>query len=163
MGAMSTRSLAAVLFLSCALLAQKYSGPRPPKSDIPYLLHADNLVETEAGTAKEQSKKDEITYVVAGASSPVKTPLASPIFLMQAEKIAPERMQLYKLETRNGQREVLFSRKKKQTAKPIRLSFNKLTSDNLYRFEVDESLENGEYCLTVDQDESNRVFSFQVY
>ena len=158
-----SRKLLALLFLAASLPAQKYNGPRPSKPDIPYLLHADSLVATEVSTAKEQSKKDEITYVVAGASSPVKTPLASPIFLMQAEKIAPERMQLYKLEAKNGQREVLFTRKKKQTAKPIRLSFTKLTSDNLYRFEVDESLENGEYSLTVDQDPSNQVFCFQVY
>jgi len=150
-----------ILLLGSTLLAQKYNGPRPPKPDIPYLLHADNLVEPEVGEAKEQNKKDEITYVISGASSSVKTPLASPIFLLQADKLTPEKLQLFKLETKNGQREVQFSRKKKQTAKPHRLSFTRLTSDNLYRIEVDESLENGEYSLTPDG--TNQVFCFQVF
>ena len=144
-----------ILLLGLTLLAQKYNGPRPPKPDIPYLLHADNLVEPEVGEAKEQNKKDEITYVISGASSSVKTPL------LQADKLTPEKLQLFKLETKNGQREVQFSRKKKQTAKPHRLSFTRLTSDNLYRIEVDESLENGEYSLTPDG--TNQVFCFQVF
>lgn len=158
---MLPRPLLALLLLACPVFAQKYTGPRPPKPDIPYLVHADDLIQTEVSEAKEQEKKDEITYVIAGANSPVKTPLASPILLIQAEKIAPDRLQLYKLEVKNGQREVLFSRKKKQTARPLRLNVTRLTSDNLYRVEVDESLEDGEYSLTPEG--SNQVFCFQVF
>ena len=150
-----------LLFYLCALAAlaqQKYAGPRPPKPDIPYLLHANNLVATEVSEAKENPRKDEILYTIPGASSPVKTPLASPILLLAVEKLDPARLQLYKLESRNGQREILF-RKKKPTP-PIRLDVTRL-AEGLYRIEVGESLENGEYSLTPE--ESNRVFCFQVY
>ena len=152
-----------VLFLAVpAAFAQKYAGPRPPKPDLPYLLHADNLVPTEASEAKEQTRKDDITYVISGPASSARTPLASPIFLIQAEKLQPERLQLYKLEVKEGQREITFSKKKKRDAsRPLRLTVDKLTSDNLYRIEADETLEEGEYSLTPEG--SNQVFCFQVY
>jgi hypothetical protein len=158
---MFRQSLLPILLFALPAFAQKYSGPRPPKPDIPYLLHADTLVETEVTEAKEQNKKDEITYVVPGAESPAKTPLASPILLLQAEKISAEQLQLYRLEVKNGQREVLFSKKKKQTARPIRMNVNRITSDNLYKIEVDESLTAGQYSLTPEG--SNTVFCFQVF
>lgn len=151
---------AALVLWAMAVFAQKYTGPRPPKPDWPYLMHADNLIPTELSEAKEQTRKDEITYVITGASSPAKTPLASPIFLFQAGKLPPERLQLFKVEVKAGQREITF-RKKKQTARPLRLSISRLTSDNLYRIEADESLENGEYTLSPEG--SNQVFCFQVY
>ncbi len=152
------------LLLSAAVLlpAQSpYKGPRPPKPDIPYLLHANDLVSTEVSEAKEENRKDDILYVIPGANSPAKTPLASPILLIQADKVQPERLQLFKLESKGSQREILFSRKKKITAKPLLVEVNRLTPDNLYRIEVDQSLENGEYSLSPDG--SNRVFCFAVY
>jgi Tol biopolymer transport system component len=91
----------------------------------------------------------------------VKTPLSSPILLFQADKITPDKLQLFKLDSRNGQREILFSHKKKQTAKPIRIDVMKLSSDNIYQIEVNDSLEKGEYSLSPDG--SNQVFCFQVY
>ncbi len=150
-----------VLLCLCALAAlaqSKYAGPRPPKPDLPYLLHAQNLVPTEAGEAKENPRKDDILYTIPGASSPAKTPLASPILLLVAEKLDPARLQLYKLESRNGQREILF--RKKKPAQPLRLDVTRL-AEGLYRLEVGESLENGEYSLTPEG--SNQVFCFQVY
>lgn len=142
-------------------MAQKYDGPRPAKPDIPYLKHADSLLATEITEAMEEHHKDDILYVVAGASSPVKTPLASPILLFQSDKITPEKLQLFKLESKNGQREILFSHKKKQTAMPIRIDVTKVSSDNIYRIEVEDTLGQGEYSLTPDG--SNMVFCFQVY
>ena len=150
-----------VLLCLCALaaLAQpKYSGPRPPKPDIPYLLHAENLVATEVSEAKENQRKDDILYTIPGASSPAKTPLSSPILLMATEKLDPAKLQLYKLESRNGQREVLF--RKKKPARPLRVDVTRL-AEGLFRIEVGESLENGEYSLTPEG--SNQVFCFQVY
>jgi hypothetical protein len=99
--------------------------------------------------------------VVSGPASTVKTPLASPILLFQSDKIGPDKLQLFKLETKNGRREILFSHKKKQTAMPIRVDVTKLSSDGLYRIEVVSSLDKGEYSLTPDG--SNQVFCFQVY
>ena len=46
--------LAAVVVLG-TLLAQKYNGPTPAKADVPYLIHADSLVETETVDAKEET------------------------------------------------------------------------------------------------------------
>jgi hypothetical protein len=149
------------LVLAAAFAAsaqQKYIGPRPPKPDLPYLKHAENLIPTESGTASEEKKKDDILYVIAGAASTARTPLASPIFLMEADKLNPDRLGLYKLEVRNGRREILFSPKKQP--RPIRIEVNRL-ADKLYRIEVEDSLEAGEYSLSPDQ--SNQVFCFQVF
>ncbi|MCC7157461.1 MAG: hypothetical protein IT161_22975, partial [Bryobacterales bacterium] len=72
-----------------SLLAQKYQGPAPPKPDIPYLLHASNLVETEVGEAQESKMKDDLLYTVRGATSTARTPLAEPIFIVDAQKLFP--------------------------------------------------------------------------
>lgn len=148
-----------IMALTLPLWAQKYTGPRPEKSDVPYLVHADSLVETEVKEAREQTKKDDITYVVAGANSPARTPLASPILLVQADKLSVDRLTLYKLESKNGQREITF-RKKKQNVRPIRLNVTPL-GENLFRIEVEESLSAGEYSLTPEG--SNQVFCFAIF
>lgn len=157
---MFRRILTLSIWMAVILSAQKYKGPQPEKPDFPYLVHADNLVPTEASEAKEETKKDQILYYIPGASSPARTPLSSPIFLFLADKLTPERLQLYRLEVKNGRREVMFSKKKKQTARPIRFSTDRV-ADNLYRLEVQETLENGEYSFSPS--ESNQVFCFEVY
>jgi len=138
--------------------AQKYAGPRPPKADLPYLKHAESLVPTEAVEAKEEKKKDDTLYIVDGANSSAKTPLASPIFLLLAAKLIPERLQLFKLDSKNGHREIQFSAK--HPPKAIRVDVTRLATD-LYRIEVNESLEAGEYSLSPEG--SNQVFCFQVF
>src|SRR5437588_12510741 len=151
-----------LIALACVAVvsSQKYSGPRPEKPDIPYLLHADNLVATEVAEAKEEKRKDDISYVIPGASSPAKTPLAGPIFIFQSDKISADKLQLYRFDVKNGHREVFFSHKGKGSARARRINVTPL-GDNLFKIEVDESLENGEYGLTPEG--SNQVFCFQVY
>jgi hypothetical protein len=153
--------LLALLFGAAALAtAQKYDGPRPPKPDIPYLKHATNLIPTEVSDAKEEKgKKDEVTYVIPGAASTARTPLASPIFLLQSQKLNAQSLALYKLESRNGRREITASPKKPM--QPIRVEVTRLDSGGLYRLEVVESLEPGEYSLSPEG--SNQVFCFQVF
>ena len=149
-----------LLLVSSMAWSQKYTGPQPPKADLPYLKHAANLIPTEEGEAvEEKGKKDDITYVIHGAESTAKTPLASPIFIFTSEKISPESLQLFKLETRNGNRELTVSPKK--PGKPIRLTVTKLSTEGIYKLEVEESIEPGEYSLSPT--ESNRVFCFQVF
>ena len=140
--------------------ADKYQGPRPPKPDLPYLLHASRLVETEATEAREEKRKDDNVYVISGASSPARTPLAEPILLLETEKLQADRIELYKLEVRNGRREAVFPAKRRKEARPIRISVTRL-DQNLYRIEAAIGLENGEYSLTPPA--SNQVFCFQVY
>ena len=155
---MLRRFLLPALAVVLTATAQKYAGPRPPKIDLPYLKHAENLIPTEAAEAKEEKRKEDVLYVVDGANSSAKTPLASPIFLLQAAKLVPDRLQLFKLDSRNGRREILFSSKHPPTA--IRVEVTRLDSD-LYRIEVDESLEPGEYSLSPEG--SKQVFCFQVF
>jgi len=154
------RWLALILLCGTALAADKYTGPRPPKPDLPYIIHADNLVPTESLEARQENRKGEFIYVIAGASSTARTPLASPAFLMATDQIQADKLQLFALESKNGQREVLYRKKNKLIARPIRLNVTKV-DENLYKIDVDEILPNGEYSLSPQ--DSNQVFCFQVY
>jgi hypothetical protein len=140
--------------------ADKYIGPLPPKPDVPYLLHASNLVETETGQAREESRKNDTNYVIAGASSPARTPLAEPIFIIDAQKVSPERFELYRLEVKGGNREVMFSNRRRGGNRPLHLAVTPL-GGHLYKIEADEPLENGEYALSPSGD--NRAFCFEIY
>src|SRR5579864_5076501 len=130
------------------LAAEKYTGPRPPQPDTPYILHADHLIPMEIGNAREDSRKNETAFVISGATSSARTPVSEPIFIIEAKQIAADRMELYKLEVKNGNREATFSRsKKKGGSRPVHVLVTPL-SGGLYRIEADEPLENGEYSLS---------------
>jgi len=150
-----------MIALACwPLVAQKYEGPRPAKADLPYLMHADNLVPTEGLEAKQDDRRNEVTYIIAGAHSEVKTPLASPAFLVMTQELQADKIQLFKLVSKGDHREILLRRKSKLVAHPIRLNVTK-QAEGLYKLEVDEILENGEYSLSPS--DSNQVFCFQIY
>jgi hypothetical protein len=159
---MPTRSLILTFVLGAATLcAQKYTGPRPPKPDVLYLVHADNLIPTEVAETKQESKKNDVTYTVSGAGSPARTPLAEPIFLIEGDKIQPQSLELYKMEIKGGHREVTMAlRRTRNGQKALRLAVTKLDK-NLYRVEVDEQIENGQYSISPNG--SNTVFCFEVY
>ena len=149
-----------LLLATLAAGADDYTGPRPPKADVLYLVHASSLIPTETTEATQEGKKDDTTFSVPGAASTVRTPLAEPIFLLRSEKIKPDALELYRFEVKNGRRQVTLSRKRKDSSGPFHLSVTKLDRD-LYRVEADEALENGEYSLSPSG--SNAVFCFQVY
>lgn len=135
--------------------------PNPPKPDVPYLLHATNLVETEEAEAKEEKRKNDTIYHVPGVSSPARTPLAEPIFIIRAEKLAPERLELYRMDVKGNRREITFpERRGKNSPRPYPLSVRKL-GEGIWRVEVSATLENGQYALTPSG--SNKVFLFEVY
>lgn len=137
--------------------ADKWDGPTPPKPDVPYLVHASNLVETESGQARQEKN----TAVISGASSPARTPLSEPIFIMDARNISPERLELARLEVKGGNREVTFSTgRRRGGARFLHLAVTPL-GGHLYKIEADEPLENGEYALSPSGD--NRVFCFEIY
>jgi hypothetical protein len=140
-----------------ALAAEKYDGPRPSKPDMVYLVHADNLIPTEAVDAKDEGG----VYTVPGAASSARTPLAEPIFLIESDKVLPEKLELYRWEVKGGRRELATGKgKRKGSARPLHLSVNKVDG-RLYRVEASEPLENGEYSLSPN--DSNKVFCFEVY
>jgi hypothetical protein len=149
--------LAAIVLLSGA---EKYTGPVPPKPDIPYLLHGSNLIETETGQVREESRKNDTNYVVTGASSPARTPLAEPIFIIDAQKSSPERFELYRMDVKGGNREVSLSGRRRGGNRALHLAVTPL-GGHLYRIEADEPLENGQYTLSPSGD--NRAFCFEIY
>ncbi len=159
---MKIMRLLALLLVGLSLsAAEKYTGPKPPKSDIPYLMHANTLVETEAVEAREETRKDTRVAVVPGASARARTPLAEPIFIIRTEKLSAEKLSAFKMDVKNGNREVVISQKKQRgTSKPIYLNATRL-ADNLWKVEVDQTLENGQYTLSPEG--SNQTFSFEVY
>ena len=151
------RLLYLLMLLVPAIAADKYDGPRPPQPDMAYLVHADNLLPTEALEAKSESG----TYTVPGASSSARTPLAEPIFLIESDKVIPERLELYRWDVKGGRRELAASKgKRKSGSRPLHLSVNKLDG-KLYRVEASEPLDPGEYSLSPN--DSNKVFCFEVY
>jgi hypothetical protein len=141
----------------CLAAAEKYTGPVPPKPDIPYLLHAANLVETEVANAEAGRKSD--TFVIEGASSPARTPLAEPIFIIDARNIQPDSFELYRLEVKGGKREVNLNGGR-HGSHALHLAVKAL-GGHLYRVEADEPLEDGEYALSPNGD--NHAFCFEIY
>ena len=154
-----------LLALAASLFAadEKYTGPRPPKPDVPYLLHANKLVETESVEARQQAgKKDSLVFTISGAASPAKTPMAEPIFLIDADKLNVNAFELYKLEVKGGNREITTAtgRRAKGGARPLKLTIQRV-AEHLYRIEAGEGLENGQYSLSPS--DSNQAFCFEVY
>lgn len=140
---------------------KKYDGPRPPKPDVPYLLHARHLVETDVTEAKEEKLKNDLRYTLPGTAK-ARTPMMEPIFLMQSDKLVPEKLTCYRMEVKNGQRELTISAKAKRdsSGRPRRLTVT-LLGDKLFKIELAEALDNGEYVLTPEG--SNQSFAFSVY
>jgi hypothetical protein len=138
----------------------KYDGPVPPKPDIPYLLHAASLIPTEVVQASQTDKKGDTVFSIAGATSTARTPMAEPIFLMEADKLSPDHIELYRLESKGSQREIMVSRKAKRNGRPLRLMVSHLQG-RLYKLEVAQTLENGEYSLSPS--DSNDAFCFTVF
>lgn len=156
-------AVAAALVLAPASEAQKkYSGPRPPKPDVPFLLIIDRLAELESGMANQENGKDGTVYSVSGPTSSVRTPMPEPIFLMQASKLNPERFALFKMTVENGKRTLTLptGRKAKNAPKPVYFLTTPLDG-GLFKIEVNEFIESGEYCFSPDG--SNEVFCFTTF
>jgi hypothetical protein len=159
---MKLRLALALVALAAPSLAQsKYSGPRPEKADIVYLRHVDKLIETESGQATQAEEKNKTIYRLAGASSPSRTPMAEPVMLFKADKINPDKLTLYRMTVENGQRLLTFPNKPgKDSPKPIYLVVTALER-GLFKLEVNEFIDDGEYCLSPEG--SNAVFCFSTY
>lgn len=139
----------------------KYDGPVPDKADLPYIRHANKLIPTEAGQAKEEKKKDDTLYYSDGTASTARTPVIEPTFIVKVDKLNVQQMALYKMEVKNGRRELTIPGKPgKNSPKAIRMSLDPLRT-GLYKLEVQEPLFQGEYCLSPNG--SNAVFCFTVF
>jgi hypothetical protein len=162
----SIATLAAAMVVLTALPAtgqKKYTGPRPPKADAPFLVHANQLLPVETGEARESQGKSETNYTVEGSASPTRTPIPEPVFLFQSDKINPERLSLYRMESRNSQRTLSLPsdpRRRKDNSRPIFILVTPL-ENRLFKVEVNEPLDNGEYCLSPEG--TNTVFCFSEF
>ena len=156
---MALRSLVLALAVSALAIAQKYSGPTPPKPDLIYIQHAQTLVVTELVQAKENKQKDDTVYIIDGPNSSARTPLALPIFLVKTDKLIPERLILYRLKSADGHREISLAAKR-LNADPIHVDVVKIDA-NFYKLTVYDGLDPGEYALSPA--DSNLHFCFQVY
>lgn len=153
--------LLAIVLVGTLLAQDRYKGPKPPKTDIPYLVHADNLLETDASEAQEGKNKNDTVYTVQGAAAKARTPLAEPIFLIAIEKLSAEKFSCYRMEAKGSTRQLVLPLKPgKNAPKPLRMNVTRVNG-NLYRLELSETLINGEYTLSPEG--SNQVFSFAVY
>jgi hypothetical protein len=156
--------LLCVLLMVPAVWAQnteKYNGPRPPKPDVPYLLEVNRLIETEVSEASQSAEKNGTVYSVKGTTSPVRSPMAEPIFLFQASKLNPDRLSLFKMAVKGGDRTLFFPAKRsKDGPKPIYLMVTPL-GGGLFKVEVNEFINDGDYCLSPDG--STQVFCFATY
>ena len=134
------RTLTLALLAVATLTAQSdYTGPIPPKADVPYLLHASTLVETQVSEAKQDSKKNSTTFWVDGTSSTARTPLAEPIFIIRVDKLNPDKLELYRFEVNKARRELTIRENPGRNDRALHLSVTKLSKD-LYRVEAGEPL-----------------------
>ena len=146
------------LALPASAQQQKYSGPRPEKADVVYLKHVDKLIETEVSQAKQTEEKNKTIYRVPGASSSVKTPMAEPIFLFKTDRINPDKLTLYKMTVEGGERVLTFPNNRgKDSPKAIYIMVTPVER-GLFKIEVNEFIDDGEYCLSPEG--SNAVFCF---
>jgi len=155
------RKLAIAALVAARLLAQDlYKGPYPPKPNLPYIVHADNLIETESKTAHEQTTKNATIYTVDGDKSTARTPLANPTLVIDATTLDAEKLALFRFDIKNGHREVTLRQDGKGGSVPLHIETTKV-SGHLYQIRVVDSLANGEYGLSPDG--SNDAFCFEVF
>jgi hypothetical protein len=152
---MTRRHLFAAGVALAVALAQ--SEPKPEKPDLPYLKHATNLIATEAVAAKQEKHGNDTRYIIAGANSAARTPLAAPIFLFQSAKIAADSLEFYRLESKSDHREIEYS---KSGPEALRLIVTPM-GGNLYRVEAYEGQDPGEYALRPR--DSDTFFCFAIF
>ncbi len=141
---------------------QKDAGPRPPQTDLPYLLEAEKLIPTDAQPATRS--KDDKTITVSGATSSVKTPLPEPIFLFSPGQINATQFELFHFQVSNGRRQwIKGSEERPDNDAPedtIRLTLRPM-GQGVVRIEAAEMLDPGEYALIARG--QNTAFCFTVF
>ncbi|HKD09717.1 MAG TPA: hypothetical protein VKB79_27675 [Bryobacteraceae bacterium] len=136
------------------------AGPKPDKKDIPYLLLANNLVQTEVVRPSAQQTSEGTTYSIPGETSLAKTPLALPVFLIDSAQIRPEKLRLIRLIPSSGHRQALLRKTPSPDDAPLLLTATKV-ADTIYRLEAVNEIENGEYALNAAG--SDQFFCFTVF
>ena len=134
--------------------------PNPPKQDVPFLIHGSELRELESTAAAAEEVKNQLKFWVPGTASSVRTPLASPEFLIDSKDIDPRDLELYGFQVASGRRELLYRKKKKVVAEPYFLQLDGIEA-RVVRIRISASLPPGEYGLTPEG--SDAFFAFAVF
>jgi hypothetical protein len=149
------------IVLAMLLTAQtKYTGPKPERKDVPYLILASNLVQTEVARPVPKEDGGMTTWSIPGESSLAKTPLGLPAFVIDAATISPAKLRMYPFELKGAHRELTLGKNGAGDTQPILITVSNL-SGTLYRIEVVNEVPNGEYGLTIPG--SNQFFCFSVF
>jgi len=146
-----------LLLIALTLFA---AGPKPDKKDIPYLLLANNLVQTEVVRPTAQQTPEGTSYSIPGETSLAKTPLALPVFLIDAAQIQPQKLRLIRLTASSGHRQALIRKTPSSDDPPLLLTASRI-ADAIYRLEAVNEIENGEYALNAAG--SDQFFCFTVF
>lgn len=143
------------LLLALALATQtKKVLPKPERKDVIYIVHAATLVQTEVARVNPKQSPEGAVWSIPGETSPARTPLALPIFTLDAASIDARKLGLYPFEAKGGRRELTSK------TEPILITVSPISA-SLYRVEVVNEIPNGEYALTVP--DSNQFFCFTVF
>ncbi len=81
------------------------------------------------------------------------------MLLIKADKVNPQRLQMYRLEVKDGHREITASGKKRADVIHV-LEVTRLTSDGVFRMEVADDLDSGQYVLSLEG--TNQGFCFTI-
>lgn len=148
---MDRRTLLLILlaFIATAATAQqKNAGPKPTKTDLPYLLEAEKLVPTDAQPAARS--KDDQTITVDGTTSSARTPLPEPVFLFSQGQIDAAQFELFHFQVVSGHRQwTKGAEDRPDNNAPedtIRLTLRPM-GQGVVRIEAAEMLDPGEYAL----------------
>ncbi len=147
-------------FLLLIVLMLFAAGPKPDKKDIPYLLLANNLVQTEVVRPAADQTSEGTRYSIPGETSLARTPLALPVLLIDSAQIRPERLRLIRLTASSGRRQALIRKTPSPDDPPLLLTAARI-SDTIYRLEAVNEIENGEYALNAAG--SEQFFCFTVF
>jgi hypothetical protein len=142
---------------------QKSSGPKPPKSDLPYLLEAEKLIPTDAQPLTRSGAKDDETITVNGATSSARTPLPEPIFLFAPGQINASDFELIQFQVVNGKRQWKKGQPANSGDEPapvLRLTLRPV-SEGVVRIEAAAMLNPGEFALLPRG--KNTAFCFTVF
>jgi hypothetical protein len=150
-------------FVATMIMAQqKDAAPKPPKTDLPYLLEGNKLIPTDTQAATRS--KDDQTITVAGATSSARTPLPEPVFLFSPGQLAAAQFELFHFQILKDHRQwTKGAQDRPDNDAPedtIRLTLRPAGS-GLVRIEAAEMLNPGEYALIARG--QNKAFCFTVF
>jgi hypothetical protein len=152
-----------LVFVRRVFSQQKSRGPKPVKTDLPYLLQAEKLIATETQQVTRSGEKDDAAITVNGTTSPARTPLPEPIFLFSPGQINASDFELIQFQISKGKRQWNKAQPSNSGDEPeqiLRLTLRPV-EEGVVRIEAATMLNPGEYALLPRG--KNVAFCFTVF